>query len=152
MEELSSRTLYANVFKIKSYKVYGLAVCKQVNSNQMQEKNLLSEIQSLVLETQIEYLGIINENGRLEDSMGRKELNLSREKKEMFFMQRRLGLSMENDFDNELGVVNYVVTERKDSKFVAIPVFSHIVLVIMNKGIDHIPVVKKIKTRLAVRK
>ena len=97
----------------------------------------------------VEFIGLINKEGRMEDSLCKNEINLTEERKEMFLMQFRLQSSMHRDYDDEFGPVNHTITERENSIFVSIPTVSHTVLVIMNKNIDPTGAISKIK--IAIR-
>ncbi len=119
-------------------------ISRQRGETLLEETDLLSQIQSL-LKSEIEYIGLINKNGRLEASIDGNGLSLSKEKTEMLCMQKRLEYSMASDLDNEFGAVSYTMTERKNSKFISIPLFSHIILAVMKKSKDHTEVIKKIK-------
>jgi hypothetical protein len=98
-----------------------------------------------ILEDGVEFIGLINKQGKMENILFKNEINLTKERKEMFSMELRLQSSMQSDFDSEFGPVSYTVTEREKSKFVSILTFSHIILAIMKKNIDHIAVINKIK-------
>jgi hypothetical protein len=102
-----------------------------------------------ILEEGVEFIGLINNQGRMESSLCRNEINLTEEKKEMFLMQFRLQSSMQSDYDEEFGPVGYTITERENSKFVSIPIVSHTVLAIMKKDIDPTVAINKIK--IAIR-
>ena len=99
----------------------------------------------LILEDGVEFIGIINKNGRIEHALGKEDLDLTTQKKEMYLMGLALQSSMQSDYDNEFGPASYTMTERKNSKFVSIPSFPNIILVIMKKSIDHTVVINKIK-------
>jgi hypothetical protein len=101
-----------------------------------------------ILEDGVEFIGLINKQGNMENTIFKNEINLTKERKEMFSMELRLQSSMQSDFDLEFGPVSHTVTERKKLKFVSMLAFPYIVLVIMKKNIDHIAVIKKIKTKI----
>jgi hypothetical protein len=101
-----------------------------------------------ILEDGVEFIGLINKQGKMENTLFNNEINLTKERKEMFSMELRLQSSMQSDFDSEFGPVSYTVTEREKSKFVSILTFPYIVLAIMKKNIDHIAVINKIKTTI----
>jgi len=82
----------------------------------------LKSIESHLLGHGVEFAGIINKQGRITDNVCKKEINLSKEQMEMFSMMISLNLSMQKDYDDELGAVQYTVTERKNSKVVSIPI------------------------------
>ncbi len=101
-----------------------------------------------ILEEGVEFIGLINKKGRMESALGKEDINLTKERKEMYLMMLALQSSMQSDFDSEFGPVSYTVTEREKSKFVSILTFPYIVLAIMKKNIDHIAVINKIKTKI----
>jgi len=96
----------------------------------------------------IEFIGLINKQGRMEGAIFNNDINLTGERKEMYMMELRLQSSMQSDFDHELGPVSYNVTERGKSKFVSVLNFPYIVLAIMKKSKDHIAVIGKIETAI----
>lgn len=102
-----------------------------------------------LLEQGVEFIGLINKQGRMESTLFKNEMNLTKEKKEMFLMGLRLQNTMQSDYDDEFGPVSYTITERENSKFVSIPSFPHIILAIMKKNKGHIAVINKIK--IAIR-
>lgn len=85
----------------------------------------------------IHYLAFINYNGRLVDEIFYNDLDLTKEKKEMFFMKISLYNRLQSDFEEEIGKVKLNVSELDDSKYVTIPTSSGIFLAMMNKEIDH---------------
>lgn len=97
-----------------------------------------------ILEPGIEFVGIINEKGRLEDFISVDDMPLAEDKKEMFFMELSLYNRMQQDFDDYFGSVKYNVTERGTSKFIAIPTPSKVILGVMKKEKDHTRFVTKL--------
>ncbi len=93
----------------------------------------------------IDYVGIINKNGRLEHYICKNEISLPTEKREMFYMEIRLQNSMQRDFDEDFGATNYTLIERENSKFVSIPFSTFDVLAIVDKRMNHVSIVNKIK-------
>jgi hypothetical protein len=98
----------------------------------------------------VEFIGLINKEGRMEGSLCKKEINLTEDRKEMFLMQFRLLSSMQKDYDDEFGPVNHTITERKNSIFVSIPIVAYTVLAIMKKTIDITVAINKIKTAIKI--
>ncbi len=82
----------------------------------------------------LEMIGIINKRGRMIDSLGFDSLNMPETKKEMFLMKIALQTSMQSDFDEELGKVNYYVTQHGERKFISIPIFDDDTLLIIAKN------------------
>ena len=102
-----------------------------------------------ILEDGVEFIGLINKQGKMENTIFKNEINLTEERKKMFSMELMLQSSMQSDFDSEFGPVSYTVTEREKSKFVSILTFPYLILAIMKKNKDHIAVINKIK--IAIR-
>lgn len=101
-----------------------------------------------ILEQGIEFIGLINRQGRMEDAIFNNDINLTGERKEMYMMGLRLQSSMQSDYDSDFGPVSYTVTEREKLKFVSIITFPYIILAIMKKSKDHIALINKIKTAI----
>jgi hypothetical protein len=110
----------------------------------VEKNNLPVKVESL-LRKGVEYVGIINERGKIEDSIFKNDLKLSNEKKEMFYMGLRLQHSMHRDYDDELGTISYAVTKRKNLKFVTIPILSYVILIVMDEAVRHAWIIDKIK-------
>ena len=91
----------------------------------------------LLSETGVEFVGIINDKGHLEDFVGKEPQMSSGKEKEMFCMELALQNRMMKDFDNDLGNVRYNLTEREGSKYISIPTKSKVILGVMKKDIDH---------------
>lgn len=101
------------------------------------------------LEDGIEYIGIINKKGRLENFVCKKDIKLSVEKREMFCMGLQLQNSMQQDYDDEFGAVSYIVIERESSKIILIPTLSDTILAIINKELNHNEIINKIKSMMS---
>ena len=97
----------------------------------------------------VEFIGLINKHGKMEDVLSKNEINLSQERISMFAMELRLQSSMQSDFDPEFGPVNYTITEREELKFVSMQAFPYIILAIMKKSVDHHSMIDKIKNNLS---
>jgi len=91
-----------------------------------------------------EFVCVINKQGRIEHSVYKNDIDMSKDKKEMFSMGLQLQNSMQSDFDDEFGRVNYTITERENSRFISVPTIAGILLVKLNKTIDPFVFVKKI--------
>jgi hypothetical protein len=110
-----------------------------------EKTDLFSQV-GFLLDDGADYVGIINKNGRIENATCKNDINLTTEKREMFYMGIRLQNCMQGDFDEDLGTVNYILVERENSKFFSVPFSSFTVLAIMDKRMDHITIINKIKT------
>ena len=120
------------------------SISKDSALKQNDESEFLSQMTSL-LEVGSEYIGIINKKGRLEEVFYKQnDMNMTEEKKEMFFMTLQLHDSLQSDFDNELGQVNYITIERQNSRFVSITTSEGIILVKLNKSADPFFIINKI--------
>ena len=111
----------------------------------MEEKDLGYYLASL-LKYDLEYVNVISPQGRILEHASRN-LNLSPQKLEMLCMGVRLQHSMQSDFDDDLGTVNYIVTERANLKFISVPMLSNVILAILKKGKDHKPLIDKILSK-----
>jgi len=86
----------------------------------------------------LEFLGIINERGKIIESIGTDCLSLSKGNREMFFMKIALRTSMQEDFDEYLGKVTYCLTMRGGKKFISVPAFNgNTIFVIIQNDYDH---------------
>lgn len=93
--------------------------------------------------TGAEFVCIINKQGRIESSYN-NGMNIPKEKKEMFSMGLQLQDSMQSDFNDEFGPVDYTITERKNSRFVSIPTSEGILLAKLDKSTDPFLFINKI--------
>lgn len=94
-------------------------------------------LQKIVSEIGIGLFGIINKNGRLVDSWSGKDLRISKEKREILFMQIALQSSMQRDFDEDLGPVSFCMTKREKLRFIYRPIGDgNTALVITSKNND----------------
>lgn len=93
----------------------------------------------------IEFICLINMRGRLVESLGDDPINMPRDKKEIFFMKIALRSSMQKDFDEYLGPVNYCMAQRGNRKFISIPApNNNTVLVVIKNDCDHDELVNNI--------
>jgi len=101
-------------------------------------KNNQSFQDASMIRSGVEFVGIINEKGRLVDTIGKDLLcDMPRDRKEMFFMKIALRNSMQKDFDEYLGPVNYCMTLRGKAQFISIPaVNGNTILVITKKKVE----------------
>jgi len=91
-----------------------------------------------LVRSEVEFVGIINEKGRLVETIGKDLLcDMPRDRKEMFCMKIALRSSMQKDFDEYLGPVNYCMTQRGKAQFISIPaVNGNTILGITKKKVD----------------
>lgn len=120
------------------------SVSKDPTSQQNNKSEFLSQMISF-LDIEYEYIGIINKKGRLEEVIGKQnDVNMSEEKKELFFMTLQLNFSMQSDFDEEFGKLNYMTIERQHSRFILISITNGIILIKLNKSINPFFIMDKI--------
>jgi hypothetical protein len=112
----------------------------------------LKSIESHLLVDGVEFVGFISKLGRVIDYSYKNEINLTQEQKETLFMATSLNLSMQRDYDDNLGAIQYIVTERENSKIVSIPAsFGSIILVMKKKPRPSLLVKKILKAVNYVR-
>ena len=98
-----------------------------------------------IVKANFEMIGIINKRGKMTESIGFDSLSMPKSKKEMFLMKIALRASMQSDFDEELGKVNYCMTQRGDRKFISIPFLGeNTVLIVTENNCDHEELVRNI--------
>jgi len=102
---------------------------------------------TLMIRSEIEFIGTINKNGRLVESAGVNNfLKMPKDRQEMFFMKIALRSSMQKDFDEYLGSVNYCMTQRGNSKFISVPRFDGTtILLVTKKEVDHEGIIANIE-------
>ena len=72
------------------------------------------------------------------ESLGFDSSSTSKDKKEMFLMKIALRNGMQKDFDEELGKVNYFMTQRGDRKFISVPApNNNTILAVIKNDCDH---------------
>lgn len=108
---------------------------KKLTSQDIGKSKVLIKTDS-ILENGVEYLAIINKKGRIEDTVYKNDINLNDERKQVFFLSLLLHNSMQRDFDEEFGAVNYNITDRGDSKFVSIPIPDGMFFAKLNGSVD----------------
>lgn len=96
-----------------------------------------------VLALGAEFAGYVSKQGHVVDYACKNEINLSKEKKEMFFMTNTLSISMQGDYDGDLGAVKYTLTERENSKIVCIPLPTGMIVLMIDRAADHGQIVKR---------
>ena len=117
------------------------------------ENNRLLSQKTSLFESGVDFVGIINNKGRMIDFIGTDSLVMPKDKKEMFFMKITLRNSMQKDFDEDLGPVNYCLTQRGDAKFISLPISGKkTVFVVTKNNVDHEEVIAKINKILQFSK
>jgi hypothetical protein len=95
-----------------------------------------------ILEHGIEFVGLINKNGRLVASKDITRIDLSKEQKEMFFMGCSFQQRMSQDYDDNFGAVKYTVTEREKYRIITVPQELDTLIFVMDKSGEFLPRVK----------
>jgi hypothetical protein len=114
-------------------------------STLISKNNLLDSQGASITNQNIESVGIINKRGKMTESLGFDSLNMSESKKEMFLMKIALRTSMQKDFDEDLGKVNYCMTQRGNRKFISIPAPDNNALLVVTKNdFEHEELIKNI--------
>lgn len=110
----------------KSYRIYAMSPVGRLCNTE--------KLRKFMAMAGIELFGIINKNGRMMDFLSRKDLDISNEKKEILFMQMALQSSMQREFDEDFGSVNFCVIQREKMKFICRPIGTdNMALVVTNK-------------------
>lgn len=99
---------------------------------------------SLLLENGAEYVAIINKKGRIENAIFKNDLPLASVRKEMFCMTLQLQNSMQSEFDDDFGSVEYTMISRKNSKFLLIPAAEGILLAKLGDSTDPLILIREI--------
>jgi len=109
-------------------------------------KSLLLECASII-KPGLEWIGLINKHGRLVNSVSINSHKVpSKDKQEMWLMSTALIHSMQKDYDEEYGPINYFMTQRRDLKFITIPANDcNTFLVVTKNNVEHEDVVKGIE-------
>ena len=92
---------------------------------------LENKCQEILKDETIRFVGVINNMGKL-ISGGYNEGTDSYEtdeKRRMLYMQMALEISMRKEFDDTLGKINYIATNRNKVLMITIPMNNHVVLV-----------------------
>lgn len=102
------------------------------------ENEFLVSQKASIINPDVKLVGIINRKGRMVGSIGSGTIDLPENKKEMFFMKIALRNSMQQDFDEDLGTVNYCITQRGGTKYISVPVPNgNTILAVTKKDANH---------------
>jgi hypothetical protein len=102
------------------------------------ENEFLVSQKASIINPEVKLVGIINRKGRMVGSIGHGTIDLPENKKEMFFMKIALRNSMQQDFDEDLGTVNYCITQRGGTKYISVPVPNgNTILAVTKKDANH---------------
>ena len=82
----------------------------------------------------IEFVGLITKNGRLVAPKEKNGLEISKDRREMFFMGLSLQQRMNSEYDDDLGQVEYSMTERENQIIITIPQAHDTLIFVMDKS------------------
>jgi hypothetical protein len=92
----------------------------------------------------VDFVGLVTKNDHLAYFGNRDSLNLSKEQKEMFFMQCSLQQMMTQDYNDNFGHVKYSVIEREHNRIITVPQESDTLIFVMNSGDEFLSRVKRV--------
>jgi len=91
-----------------------------------------------IINPDVKLVGIINSRGKMTDSIGTGTIDMPKDKKEMFFMKIALRNSMQHDHDEDLGSVDYCMTQRGNTKYISVPTRNgNTILAITKQDANH---------------
>ena len=103
----------------------------------MNIEELVSQKASII-NPDVKLVGIINSRGRMTVSIGTGTIDMSEDQKRMFFMNSALRNSMQHDFDEDLGSVDYCMTQRGNTKYISVPTRNgSTILAVTKQDADH---------------
>jgi len=103
----------------------------------MNIEELVSQKASII-NPDVKLVGIINSRGIMTVSIGTGTIDMSEDKKHMFFMKIALRNSMQHDFDEDLGSVDYCMTQRGNTKYISVPTRNgNTILAVTKQDADH---------------
>ena len=93
--------------------------------------HLENKCNEFLRDDEIRFVGVVNNMGNLIAGglSNRVDWIETDEKRRMLYMQMALEISMRKEFDNTLGEINYVSTNRKNIMMITIPLNNHILLI-----------------------
>ena len=93
--------------------------------------HLENKCNEFLRDDEIRFVGVINNMGNLIAGglSNRVDWIETDEKRRMLYMQMALEISMRKDFDDTLGEINYVSTNRKNIMMITIPLNNNILLI-----------------------
>ncbi|PBO84894.1 MAG: hypothetical protein COA77_07335 [Thaumarchaeota archaeon] len=92
---------------------------------------LENKCQKLFSNDEIRFVGVINNMGNLIAGGFSKCVDLieTDEERRKLYMQMTLEISMRKDFDDTLGTINYITTNRSNVLMITIPLHDHVILI-----------------------
>jgi len=92
---------------------------------------LENKCHSLLNNNEIRFVGIINRMGNIISGGFSEEVDLleTDEKRRKLYMQTALEISMREDFNDTLGKINYIATNRDNVLVITMPMNNHVMLI-----------------------
>ncbi|SMH70271.1 DUF6659 family protein [Candidatus Nitrosotalea okcheonensis] len=103
------------------------------------------------LDNDVEFVAVLNHKGRVIETKAREngiDKILTMQKKEMFFMQCVLQISMNRDHDDEFGKVKSSILERERSTTLLFEFFNYVILVVSRPGLNPIQLKNSIMEKM----
>lgn len=120
-------------------------ICKDLNSQENGNDLFLNKnFQEFLKDADVGFVGIINPMGKLTAVLKEKDWIETDEIRQMFYMQTGLQICMSRDFDESLGEITHVVTNRKNSLMIAIPLKGNVLIVSAKPNSDVEKITQKI--------
>ena len=111
-----------------------------MSSQQIEVKSL----DKYLLVDGVEFVGLISKNGRLVDCKSKNNLCFTKQQEEMYFMSISLYHSMQRDYDENFGLMEYTIMVRENYKIISIPMEKETLVVVINKSGNFANTVDKI--------
>ena len=92
---------------------------------------LENKCQELLKDDAIRFVGVINHMGQLISGGFAEGVDLveTDEKRRMLYIQMALEIAMRKEFDDTLGKINYIATNRNKVLMITIPMDDHVILI-----------------------
>lgn len=100
----------------------------------------------------VEFVGLISKHGRLVDHISRKDLSMTKQQREMFFMSVSLHGAMQHDYDESFGIVKSTIMERENFMILSAPIHEDTLIVVMNKNGNFSTTLKTILDSISLQK
>ncbi|MDE1728357.1 MAG: hypothetical protein KGH81_04150 [Thaumarchaeota archaeon] len=103
------------------------------------------------LDNDVEFVAVLNHKGRVIETKAREngiDKILTMQKREMFFMQCVLQISMNRDHDDEFGKVKSSILERERSTTLLFEFFNYVILVVSRPSLNPIQLKNSIMEKI----
>ena len=111
----------------------------------LQVSHLETDCNLILRHSEVRFVGVINYLGNLIAGGFKKGITPmgNENTRRMMYMQLRLDLSMRQEYDELFGPVDYVVSKRGKITKISMPVNKHMIILIIKKGTNYEPIIKK---------